>query len=364
MTTLPRKLLAKSLARLMPYSGKAYAWQRVACLSVCGDDADAPSLVIEAQNGVDFAMVALPMPPGLDREASPIAVPLELLRSVVAASDAEEVEIAWDDAALTVSDPRSRTRLLADKSDRPAFPRPGGVASEMVASGSRDLCDAIGAAAASAAPTDSRYAISAILVGGGKVVSTDGRLMQAISAGTGAGEGTILVPARLAAEIARWHAVDLFRGQSHAYAMCDGDEGVWLVGTAATEHVFPPWESVMPQGTPPTLVEGDADGIAAAIAAASTMCEEASPGVALSVSGERVELAARGFAGESKVVAQARGSGIGLVGLNGAQAVRLIKASGAIEDGPLEIRFSEPNRPIVYRRGERWTAVQMPTVMA
>jgi hypothetical protein len=84
----------------------------------------------------------------------------------------------------------------------------------------------------------------------------------------------------------------------------------------------------------------------------------------LSVAGDRVELSARGFAGEAKVVADAKASGgIGLVGLNGSQAMRLIKASGAISDEPLEIMFGESSKPIVYRRGNLWTAVQMPTAL-
>ena len=184
--------------------------------------------------------------------------------------------------------------------------------------------------------------------------------MQVVEFSPAIGDAAVMVPARLAAEISRWHAVDLYRTGTHVSGECDGETGIWRIGTLASEHAFPPWQDVVPKETPPISIVGDASAIASAMRAAAAMCEEF-PTVAVSVSGGRVEIEARGSAGEAKAIADAASEGEGQIWLNSTQALRLIKASGAIDDGPLEIRFGDASKPIVYRRGDSWRAVQMPT---
>lgn len=373
MITVDRKLLARTLARLTPYTGGLYHWQRLVRIAVDADcDPGHPAVSLQAANGADFAGVLLPC----ETEDSDciVAVPLELLRAVVAASAADSISLSMSGSHLVVRDDASRTRILGQPAaDVPPFPESPCDGSAMVLSGRRDLCDAIGAAASTAAAESARYAVSAVMVRrDGMVVSTDGRVLQSISASAtaapaaeAAGVDSILVPSRLAAEIARWPHCDLHHAQGRVYACCDGDDGAWIAGTAASGHAFPPWESVMPKEPGEHSISGDADAIAAALRAASAMTDDGSPGVRLRLSGGAASIEARSArAGEATVAVPCVVHGDAEIGLNAAQAMRLIKASGAVADGDLTIRFGAATKPITYRRGDAWQAVQMPTAMS
>ena len=354
--TTERKTLAQHLARLAPFAGRRPGTDLVRVEVADG------RLAVSATDHLAWASISSPVESG---EAASSVVPLERLRSVLAAIDSELVEVGVDATAVVVADDAGRARLLADQRPFPPLPKVAD-AGDVLAMPTADLAERLGSVSVAMAKEAARYAINGVQVEQGVAVATDGRML-AMRNGLPKHDA-VLLPDRLVRSVCDFAKAfpegeaTLSAGKAAVTVAGTCGEVRWLVGSTRLEGLFPPWRGVVPRDEPKATLVVEVERFAAALRQAATLTDDDSRGVRATLDAGSLVMVARSQVGESEVRLAAEGRGAAQVGMNPVQAGALL--SGCPSEAVL-LEVTEPSKPIRFvAQGIEWRAVLMPLSLA
>lgn len=352
--TVQRKLLLSTITRLRRFAG------RVSILDaarVCfqGDD---ETLTLSAMNGTAWGVANIPASGEHDHgDEIDVGVPLDTLRAVVAASDAENVQIRTGSKGMFVDDDKGSTRLLTFR-DLPAFPGWQKVESHTVRLGA--LGQAIDGVRFAAAPESNRYAIDGICWDGASLVATNGRVLAAAN-GLPEVPNAWIMPQAFAdavADLARaMPETDAVVYASDSWVVIDTND--WTIGSTLVEGVFAPWRSVIPEAGAITATL-DCETTKRLLRSALTVAPPDSRAVRFRLGGGTIVATTRDATiGEAKSSMQCETEGEIEIGVNGAQ---FIAALDAAPSELVRMQCIAPNKPIVLS-ADGWQTVVMPMTL-
>lgn len=352
--TVQRKLLLTTITRLKRFAGRVSILDAVR-LCFQGDD---ETLTLSAMDGTAWGVAHIAASGEQDkRDEIDVGVPLETLRAVVAASDAEQVQIRTGTKGLFVDDDKGSTRLLALR-ELPPLPSWKKGDSHRVRLGA--LGQAIDGVRFAAAPESNRYAIDGICWDGASLVATNGRVLAAAN-GLPEVPSAWIMPQSFADAVA-----DLAKAMPETEAVVYSSESWvvidtndWTMGSTLVEGTFAPWRSVIPAAGTITATL-DTETTRRLLRSALTVAPPDSKAVRFKIGGGTIVATTRDATiGEAKSAMQCETEGEIEIGLNGAQFIAALDAAPAES---VRMQCSEPNKPIVLS-ADGWQTVVMPMTL-